>query len=92
MTLLAFFTCAASMHPLYEMVVNHDMHRPVTGKRHAETDTGSGEKAAKIVCLFSSRDISLLHRPKPTTRLTSPSEMKLALALLLVAVASAIRK
>ena len=45
MTLLAFFTCAASMHPLYEMVVNHDMHRPMTGKRHAETDTGSGEKA-----------------------------------------------
>ena len=79
-------------HPFHEMVVNHDMHRPMTGKRHAETDTGSGEKAAKIVRLFSSRDISLLHRPKPTTRLTSPSEMKLALALLLVAVASAIRK
>ena len=38
------------------------------------------------------QDISIIHPPKPTTRLTSSSKMKLTLALLLVALASALGK
>ena len=43
--LLSLHVQRVRKHPLHDMVVNHDMHRPMTGKRHAETDAGSGEKA-----------------------------------------------
>ena len=77
--------------PLHKMVVNHDMHRPLTGHRLAPRRDRS--RCDALSCHIRgpppTHDISLIHPPKPTTRLSSSFEMKLTLALLFMALASA---